>query len=136
MKHEVELYFDSITDFDYDDYVTMCNKEGREVFDEKSKDFKNWNKDMKLLVFRMFLIRLANSEKSKNIVNIKTTKEERQENLHDFLTSMFEVPKRKFRFVREDNPDKLSLFCIDENKKKTTYKMTFVDDNISYEHIF
>ena len=136
MKHEVELYFDSITDFDYDDYVTMCNKEGREVFDEKSKDFKNWNKDMKLLVFRMFLIRLANSEKSKNIVNIKTIKEEKQENLHDFLTSMFEVPKRKFRFVREDNPDKLSLFCIDENKKKTTYKMTFVDDNISYEHIF
>ena len=136
MKHEVELYFDSITDFDYDDYVTMCNKEGREVFDEKSKDFKNWNKDMKLLVFRMFLIRLANSEKSKNLVNIKTTKEERQENLHDFLTSMFEVPKRKFRFVREDNPDKLSLFCIDENKKKTTYKITFVDDNISYEHIF
>ena len=91
---------------------------------------------MKLLVFRMFLIRLANSEKSKNIVNIKTIKEEKQENLHDFLTSMFEVPKRKFRFVREDNPDKLSLFCIDENKKKTTYKMTFVDDNISYEHIF
>ena len=136
MKHEVELYFDSITDFDYDDYVTMCNKEGREVFDKKSKDFKNWNKDMKLLVFRMFLIRLANSEKSKNLVNIKTTKEERQENLHDFLTSMFEVPNRKFRFVREDNPDKLSLFCIDENKKKTTYKMTFVDDNISYEHIF
>lgn len=136
MKHEVELYFDSITDFDYDDYVTMCNKEGREVFDEKSKDFKNWNKDMKLLVFRMFLVRLANSEKSKNLVNIKTTKEERQENLHDFLTSMFEVPKRKFRFVREDNPDKLSLFCIDENKKKTTYKITFVDDNISYEHIF
>lgn len=136
MKHEVELYFDSITDFDYDDYVTMCNKEGREVFNEKSKDFKNWNKDMKLLVFRMFLVRLANSEKSKNLVNIKTTKEERQENLHDFLTSMFEVPNRKFRFVREDNPDKLSLFCIDENKKKTTYKMTFVDDNISYEHIF
>lgn len=135
MVNEVELYFDTINDFPYSDYVAMCNREGREPKEDKSKDFKNWNTDMKSIVYRMFLVRLKASEVAINMVNIKSKSETMQMPLRDFLINIF-TNNTKFRFVREADPDKLSLCVIDKNKKQTTYKITFVDDSISYEHIF
>lgn len=136
MIHEVELYVDTINDFPYEDYVTICNKNNKEPQPDKSKDFKNWNKDMKMIVFRMFLVKLKHSTAADNIVSITSKNgEEQRVILKDFLTDIFSTYK-KLRFVREIDPNKLSLLVIGDDKKRTTYKMTFVDDKISYEHIF
>lgn len=136
MINEVELYVDTINDFPYEDYVTICEKNNKEPQPDKSKDFKNWNKDMKLIVYRMFLVKLKRSTVADNLVDITTKKgETKQESLRNFLTDIF-ANNKKFRFVREIEPDKLSLLVIDDNKKRTTYKMTFTDKNIPYENIF
>ena len=136
MINEVELYVDTINDFPYEDYVTICEKNNKEPQPDKSKDFKNWNKDMKLIVYRMFLVKLKRSTIADNLVDITTKKgEAKQESLRNFLTDIF-ANNKKFRFVREVEPDKLSLLVIDDNKKRTTYKMTFTDKNIPYENIF
>lgn len=135
MINEVELYVDTINDFPYDDYVMMCQKEKKEPAPDKSKEFKNWNKAMKIIVYKMFVIRLNKSTTADNIVEIKSKNGTQQETLRKFLTDIF-ANNKKFRFVREIQPDKLSLLVIDENKKRTTYKMTFIDKNISYENIF
>lgn len=135
MINEVELYVDTINDFPYDDYVMMCQKEKKEPAPDKSKEFKNWNKNMKSIVYRIFLIKLMQSTIADNIVEIKSKNGTQQESLRTFLTDIFSN-NNKFRFVREIQPDKLSLLVIDENKKRTTYKMTFIDKNISYENIF
>lgn len=135
MINEVELYVDTINDFPYEDYVMMCQKEKKEPAPDKSKEFKNWNKAMKIIVYKMFVIRLNKSTTADNIVEIKSKNGTQQETLRKFLTDIF-ANNKKFRFVREIQPDKLSLLVIDENKKRTTYKMTFIDKNISYENIF
>ena len=135
MINEVELYVDTINDFPYDDYVMMCQKEKKEPAPDKSKEFKNWNKAMKIIVYKMFVIRLNKSTTADNIVEIKSKNGTQQETLRKFLNDIF-ANNKKFRFVREIQPDRLSLLVIDENKKRTTYKMTFIDKNISYENIF
>lgn len=136
MINEVELYVDTINDFPYEDYVMVCQKEKREPAPDKSKEFKTWNKMMKIIVYKMFVIRLNNSSVADNLVDITSKKgDEPRQTLKGFLTNIFENNK-KLRFVREIQPDKLSLLVIDENKKRTTYKMTFTDKNISYENIF
>lgn len=133
---EVELYVDTINDFVYDDYVAMCNREHRDVRSEKSKDFKNWNIDMKAVVLRLFLVRLGHSTIADNNVVVKAKNKETQEvQLKSFLLDKI-TNCPKIRFVREEKPDKLTLLTIDDDKKKTTYKMTFVDSSISYENIF
>lgn len=133
---EVELYVDTINDFVYDDYVAMCKREHREVGSEKSKDFKNWNIDMKSIVLRLFLLRLEHSTIADNDVIIKAKNKGTQESqLKSFLLDKIKN-NNKIRFVREENPNKLTLLTIDDNNKKTTYKMTFVDTSISYENIF
>ena len=136
MINEVELYVDTINDFPYEDYITICEKNNKDPQPDKSKDFKNWNKDMKLIVYRMFVVKLKHSTVADNLVDITTKNgDHKQQTLRDFLTNIF-ANYTKLRFVREADPDKLSLLVIDDNKKRTTYKMTFVDDKISYEHIF
>jgi len=136
MVNEIELYVDTINDFPYEDYITICEKNDKEPQDNKSKDFKNWNKDMKLIVYRMFLVKLKHSTVADNLVTITSKKGSLpNQTLRQFLTDIF-AEYKKFRLVREIEPDKLSLLVIDDNKKRTTYKITFVDSNISYEHIF
>lgn len=134
MAKEIELYVDTINDFVYDDYVVMCENQGRKVYPQNSIDYKNWNGDMKNLVFRLFIERIKASTKIHNEVEIKSRGYHDKMSLYDFIMSVISK-NNKIRFVRETEPDRLSLFVIDKDKHQKTYKITFTDNTISYDLI-
>ena len=136
MINEIETFVDTINDFEYNDYLEMCNQQNREPQDEKSEDFAKWNSDMKNLVYRLFLRRLDWAPKAKNEVLIKARGDEDKTMMLNEFMNQIVASNNKLRFVRESDPDKLSLLVIDEEKHQKTYKMTFTDENLTYDNIF
>ena len=133
---EVELYVDTINDFEYSDYVAMCNAQGREIHTQRSQDYYNWNHDMKILVFGLFLKRMTKDGKQAEMVEVRCRNEKPQNViLHEFVSDKLKEAD-KVRFVRMAEPDKLSLTIVDMNGKQKTYKMTFANKDVTYDGIF